>query len=116
MIKFFHHQSTRTYLGESKVLQYFANEMHNLAAPGGFAKIDEPHWIVRCQVCLIFVTHWICFFSLEHSPRKACFIRLISLVGRVFVNGPGDLGSIPSRIILKTLKMVLDPSLEVPVV
>ena len=30
---------------------------------------------------------------------------------RVFVNGPGDLGSIPVRVIPKTLKMVLDTSL-----
>ena len=37
--------------------------------------------------------------------------RLISLVCRVFVNGPGDLGSIPGRGIPKTLKMVLDTSL-----
>ena len=37
--------------------------------------------------------------------------RLIGLVGRVFVNGPGDLGSIPGRVIPKTLKMVLDTSL-----
>ena len=34
--------------------------------------------------------------------------RLIGLVGRVFANGPGDLGSIPGRVIPKTLKMVLD--------
>ena len=34
-----------------------------------------------------------------------------SLVGRVFTNGPGDRGSIPSRVIPKTLKMVLDTSL-----
>ena len=37
--------------------------------------------------------------------------RLISLVGRVFTNGPRDLGSILGRIIPKTLKMVLDTSL-----
>ena len=30
---------------------------------------------------------------------------------RVFANGPGDLGSIPGRVIPKTLKMVLDASL-----
>ena len=30
---------------------------------------------------------------------------------RVFSNGPGDLGSIPGRVIPKTLKMVLDASL-----
>ncbi len=34
--------------------------------------------------------------------------RLIGLMGRVFTNGPGDLGSIPGRIIPKTLKVVLD--------
>ena len=36
---------------------------------------------------------------------------LIGLKGRVFANGLGDLGSIPGRIIPKTLKMVLDTSL-----
>ena len=37
--------------------------------------------------------------------------RLIDLVGRVFANGPEDLGSILGRVIPKTLKMVLDTSL-----
>ena len=37
--------------------------------------------------------------------------RLTGPVGRVFANGPGDLGSIPGRVIPKTLKMVLDTSL-----
>ena len=37
--------------------------------------------------------------------------RLIGQVGRVFANGPGDLGSIPGRVIPKILKMVLDTSL-----
>ena len=32
-------------------------------------------------------------------------------MGRVFANGPGDLGSIPGHVISKTLKMVLDTSL-----
>ena len=31
------------------------------------------------------------------------------LMGRAFANGPGDLGSIPDRVIPKTLKMVLIP-------
>ena len=35
----------------------------------------------------------------------------IGLVGRVFANGLGDLGSIPGRVIPKTLKIVLDTSL-----
>ena len=37
--------------------------------------------------------------------------RLIGLVGRVFTNGSGDLGSIPGRVIPKTFKMALDTSL-----
>ena len=36
--------------------------------------------------------------------------QLIGLVGRVFTNGLGDLGSIPGCVIPKTLKMVLDTS------
>ena len=35
---------------------------------------------------------------------------IIGLVGRVFANGPGDLGSILGRIIPKNLKTVLDTS------
>ena len=37
-----------------------------------------------------------------------CFYRLIGQVGRMFANGPGDLGSIPGGVIPKALKMVLD--------
>ena len=32
-------------------------------------------------------------------------------MGRLFANGPGDLSSIPGRVIPKTFKMVLDTSL-----
>ena len=42
---------------------------------------------------------------------KAKWITTTGLVGRVFANGPGDLGSIQGRVIPKTLKMVLDTSL-----
>ena len=34
-----------------------------------------------------------------------------TIAGRVFANDPGDLGSIPGRVIPKTLKMVLQTSL-----
>ena len=44
-------------------------------------------------------------------PQNCREPRLIGLVGRVFANGPGDLGSIPGPVIPKTLKMVLDNSL-----
>ena len=39
------------------------------------------------------------------------FNRLIGQVGKVFANGPGDLGSIPVRVMSKTQKMVLDATL-----
>ena len=35
----------------------------------------------------------------------------IGMIVRVFANGPGDLGSIPGRVIPKTQKMVLDVAL-----
>ena len=38
-------------------------------------------------------------------------IVIILILSRAFANGPGDLGSIPGRVILKTFKMVLDTSL-----
>ena len=44
-------------------------------------------------------------YSLLHK------LPLIGLVSRVFANGPGDLGSIPGRVIPNTFKMVLDISL-----
>ena len=37
--------------------------------------------------------------------------HIFGLAVRVFANGPGDLGSIPGRVIPKTQKMVLDTSL-----
>ena len=50
--------------------------------------------------------------KLSCSQYYSVFIfRLIGLVGRVFANGPGDPGSILSRVIPKTLRMVLDTSL-----
>ena len=38
-------------------------------------------------------------------------LHTLGLVVRVFTKGPGDPSSIPGRVILKTLKMVLDTSL-----
>ena len=39
------------------------------------------------------------------------YVPDIGVIVRVFSNGPGDLGSIPGRVIPKTLKMILDASL-----
>ena len=49
-------------------------------------------WLFMCKYYILL--HW-----------------LIGLVGRVFANGSGDLGSLPGCVIPKTLKMVLDTSL-----
>ena len=46
--------------------------------------------------------------SAEIIQKFFLFIYFIGLVSRVFANGPGDRGSIPGRVIPKTLKMVLD--------
>ena len=54
-------------------------------------------------------------FVVFHSPFTVLALsllpRLIGLDGKVFANGPGDLGSIPGRVIRKTLKTVLETSL-----
>ena len=59
----------------------------------------------------------------ENNPKKiySCKTRNLNRFNlkefedgkmiRVFANGPGDLGSIPGRVIPKTQKMVLDASL-----
>ena len=50
-----------------------------------------------------------------HSRLKHMYCDLfgftIGQAGRMFVSGPGDLGSIPGRVITKTLKILLDTSL-----
>ena len=48
---------------------------------------------------------------LINTLRKGVNPLVHGLVGRVFANGPGNLGSTPGRVIPKTLKMVLDTSL-----
>ena len=76
--------------------------------------IDEI--CVKCQV-KISIKKIFCQQNSQHNfevfqsyiPIPISVYRLISLVGRVFANGPGDLGSIPGQVIPKTLKMVLIP-------
>ena len=45
------------------------------------------------------------------KKKLESFLGLIGPAVRVFANGPGDLGSIPGRVIPKTLKMELDTTL-----
>ena len=52
-------------------------------------------------------------YKLNFCCIDTCFnnISYCFLVGIVFANGPGNLGSIPGYVIPKTFKMVLDTSL-----
>ena len=55
--------------------------------------------------------HVCLFISINLMYLCMYIIPDIGLGVRVFANGPGDLGSIPGRVIPKTQKMVLDASL-----
>ena len=44
-------------------------------------------------------------------PSMMIWRIFFDLISRVFANGPGDLGSYPSRFIIKTQKTVLDVAL-----
>ena len=59
--------------------------------------------------CLVYnLQIWIILLIGNSNVVLAYFI---GLVGRVIANGPGDLGSIPGRVIPKNLKMVPNTSL-----
>ena len=54
------------------------------------------------ETWIYLVSHQLCLSIFENLKNKS---RIL------FANGPGDLGSIPGRVIPKTQKMVLDASL-----
>ena len=51
------------------------------------------------------------FKQFQHEDRVQFYLILIGLEGRAFASDPGDLGSIPGRVLPKTFKIVLDSSL-----
>ena len=63
------------------------------------------------SVCIIFICqlHNLFFFHTYSEYYRSITYQLLPV--RVFTNGPGDLGSIPGRLIPKTQKMILDASL-----
>ena len=68
---------------------------------------------VRSSLLLILLPHvyvysCICITAMQHL---SVILIYTGSLGRVFAYGPGDRGSIPGRVIPKTLKMVLDNSL-----
>ena len=60
----------------------------------------------RRRICFTF-----CITHTQIHVHRYTHILTHGLGVRVFANGPGDLGSIPGRVIPKTQKMVLDASL-----
>ena len=50
-------------------------------------------------------------FEKKWGPLLAFLKKMGPLIGLVFASGPGDLVSIPGRVIPRTLKMVLDTPL-----
>ena len=68
-------------------------------------KISSNHTERKSQEN-VYINPWIKFWDTQNW-----MLLLIGLGVRVFINGPGDLGSIPGRVIPKTQKMELDASL-----
>ena len=64
------------------------------------------HFLLVCMI--IYCNPTIIAVYLNQSNAH---LLEISMMVRVFANGPGDLGSIPGRVIPKTQKMILDASL-----
>ena len=65
----------------------------------------------KCKPHSIIIKHQIRLENTSFYKLKHLYTILIRLVGRVFTNGQEDQGSIPGRVIPKTLKIVLDTSL-----
>ena len=70
--------------------------------------INQTQYCQFADKCRLEKFH-IKFLRFTHKIKAS--LRDIGPAVRVFANGPGDLGSIPGRVIPKTLKMVLDTTL-----
>ena len=82
--------------------------------PKAVALLESHHQIVSCH---IQETRWAGSYpsakkqSVYSTSQVGWADQLFGPVGSVFAKAPGDQGSIPGRIISKTLKMVLVTSL-----
>ena len=63
-----------------------------------------------CRRVLFMTEYFFVNLFLNEKLELIC-LHTVKWYQRVFANGPGDLGSIPGRVIPKTLKMVLDTTL-----
>ena len=78
---------------------------------GIIVDLDEKHIKKNLEVLFKHSSPLFCLIRSHYDIESKETDGLIGLVGRVFANGLGDLGSIPGWVIPKTLKMVLDTSL-----
>ena len=84
----------------------FLNELELICLHTSIAIDSTPlNGFNYCCLTLLFQ------FNINHLFALSEVVPLFGLMGRLFANGPGDLGSILVRVIPKTLKMVLDASL-----
>ena len=73
-------------------------------------------WVCVCEYACVCVSIYLrlCDNYIRTSNEIINVLHAFIYIGlavRVFTNGPGDLGSIPGRVIPKTLKMELDTTL-----
>ena len=73
----------------------------------GIVQVHQLHSVLPSPSCSTTLS------TVLHDPDVCLNFRFwdIGPAVRVFANGPGDLGSIPGRVIPKTLKMELDTTL-----
>ena len=100
------------------MFQVFLSNTNNLHTMMWFQvflfNTNNLHTIIWFQVFLSNIKNFYevillqVFLTNTNYLHRFIWFRLISLVGRVFAMDPGDRGSIPGRVIRKTLKVVLD--------
>ena len=89
-------------------LNWFNYRYENLVELLSHLSIMYNELFLSCICCLLVMpSEYLWFYALLTSSLKGKIV----LRGRVFADSPGDLVSIPGRVIPKTLKMVLDTSL-----
>ena len=100
--------------GKHILCNIFLKKLHNLIKNSNIVKRKKNsrlNWMVRNGKKTNLREYFLQLldeFNKEWSSYRHC---INGLVGRVFANGPGNRGSIPGRVIPKTLKMVLNTSL-----
>ena len=119
-IRFWHKPHAHVFFFPLVSLVFFASWTKDIIAKWRFVEFFQLNGNLLCKK-FIYSLSYIEWALLEIYKNPLIysqielflthFFEIFDQVGRVFANGPGDLGLIPGRIIPKTLKMVLDTSL-----